>query len=149
MSETLNENTKDDLNSFLSYRIDKVLNSVMAKASKVYKDNLGLTIRETRVLRAIVEEPGISVRRLSDITLIEPTLISKHLKHLLSLEYIERRINNKDARQFLLHATPDGVKTYNKANIIGKSLNEDMLSKITKTELNQLDLLLKKLNQWV
>ncbi len=149
MSEKLKTTTKDDLNSFLSYRIDKVLNSVMAKASKVYKDNLGLTIREMRVVRAIAEEPGISVGRLSDITLIEPTLISKHLKHLLSLNYIERRINEKDARQFLLYLTSAGSNVYHQANIVGKTSHDDMLTTLTHDEIQQLDFLLKKLNTWV
>ena len=66
----------------------------MAKASKVYKAELGLSIRELRVLRTIGDEPGLSSGALAEASLIEQTLVSKHLRKLVAEGYVRRELES-------------------------------------------------------
>ena len=134
--------------AFLTFRLDQLSQTAMAKASQVYKAQLGLNIRELRVMRAIGDEPGLSSRALSEATFIEQTLISKHLRKLVDEGYVQRRIESADARKVALHLTAKGEAIRSEADRLGEEMERDFLSVLSPEELTSFNNCLIKLRSW-
>lgn len=134
--------------AFLTFRLDQVSEAARAKASQVYKRELGLNIRELRVIRAIGDEPGLSSRALSEATFIEQTLISKHLRKLVDEGYVRRELESADARRVSLHLTPKGSAVRQEADRLGEAMERDFLSVLSAEELDSFNRCLAKLKSW-
>jgi DNA-binding MarR family transcriptional regulator len=134
--------------SFLTFRLDQLSQTAMAKASQVYKERLGLNIRELRVMRAIGDQPGLSSRSLSEATFIEQTLVSKHLRKLVDAGLVQRELESADARRVALHLTAQGEVIREEADRLGKEMERDFLSVLTSEELAQFNHCLAKLRRW-
>lgn len=133
---------------FLTFRLDQLSQTAMAKASQVYKERLGLNIRELRVLRGIGDQPGLSSRSLSEATLIEQTLVSKHLRKLVDAGLVQRALESADARRVALHLTTQGQAIRETADRLGEEMEQDFLSVLTSEELAQFNHCLAKLRGW-
>lgn len=136
------------LEPFLTFRLDQLSQTAMAKASRVYKERLGLNIRELRVMRVIGDTPGLSSRALSDGALIEQTLVSKHLRKLVDQGYVQREIESADARRVALRLTARGTAVRQEADRLGEELERDFLAVLTPEELDSLNRCLAKLKGW-
>lgn len=134
--------------SFLTFRIDQVNQTAMARASRVYKDKLGLNIRELRVIRTIGDEPGISSKALSETSFIEQTLVSKHLRKLVSEGHVRRDLESSDARRVALRLTEKGEAVRQEADRLGEVLERDFLSALTPEELAVFNRCIAKLKGW-
>ena len=134
--------------SFLTFRLDQLSQTAMAKASQVYKERLGLNIRELRVLRAIGDQPGLSSRTLSEATFIEQTLVSKHLRKLVDAGLVQRELESADARRVALHLTMQGEAIRQEADRLGEEMERDFLSVLTPEELAQFNRCIDKLRRW-
>lgn len=134
--------------SFLTFRLDQLSQTAMAKASQVYKERLGLNIRELRVLRAIGDQPGLSSRTLSEATFIEQTLVSKHLRKLVDAGLVQRELESADARRVALHLTAQGEALRQEADQLGEEMERDFLSVLTPEELAQFNRCIDKLRRW-
>ncbi len=134
--------------SFLTFRLDQLSQTAMAKASQVYKERLGLNIRELRVLRAIGDQPGLSSRSLSEATFIEQTLVSKHLRKLVDAGLVRRELESADARRVALHLTAQGESIRQEADRLGQAMERDFLSVLTPEELAQFNRYIEKLRRW-
>jgi DNA-binding MarR family transcriptional regulator len=134
--------------SFLTFRLDQLSQAAMAKASQVYKERLGLNIRELRVMRAIGDQPGLSSRSLSEATFIEQTLVSKHLRKLVDAGLVQRQLESADARRVALHLTAQGKAIRQDADRLGEEMERDFLSVLTQEELAQFNHCLVKLRRW-
>lgn len=133
---------------FLTFRLDQLSQTAMAKASQVYKERLGLNIRELRVLRGIGDQPGLSSRSLSEATFIEQTLVSKHLRKLVDAGLVQRALESADARRVALHMTTQGQAIRETADRLGEEMEQDFLSVLTPEELVQFNHCLAKLRGW-
>ncbi len=134
--------------AFLTFRLDQVSAAARARASQVYKRELGLNIRELRVIRAIGDEPGLSSRALSEATLIEQTLVSKHLRKLVDAGHVRRDLESADARRVSLRLTPKGDAVRREADRLGETMERDFLAVLTPEELEAFNLCLAKLKSW-
>ncbi len=134
--------------SFLTFRLDQLSQTAMAKASQVYKERLGLNIRELRVLRAIGDQPGLSSRSLSEATFIEQTLVSKHLRKLVNAGLVQRDLESADARRVTLNLTAQGQNIRETADRLGEEMERDFLSVLTPEELGQFNRCIDKLRRW-
>lgn len=133
---------------FLTFRLDQLSHTAMAKASQVYKKKLGLNIRELRVMRAIGDAPGLSSRALADATFIEQTLVSKHLRKLVDEGHVQRGIEDADARKVTLNLTPKGEAARREADRLGEEMERDFLSALSPEELESFNRCLAKLRGW-
>ena len=133
---------------FLTFRLDQLSQTAMAKASQVYKERLGLNIRELRVLRAIGDQPGLSSRTVSEATFIEQTLVSKHLRKLVDAGLVQRELESADARRVALHLTMQGEAIRQEADRLGEEMERDFLSVLTPEELAQFNRCIDKLRRW-
>ncbi|CAH1650478.1 Winged helix-turn-helix transcriptional regulator [Hyphomicrobiales bacterium] len=134
--------------AFLTFRLDQLSHTAMAKASQVYKERLGLNIRELRVMRAIGDAPGLSSRALADATFIEQTLVSKHLRKLVDEGHVRRGIEDADARKVALNLTPKGEAVRREADRLGEEMERDFLSVLSPEELDSFNRCLAKLRGW-
>jgi len=134
--------------AFLTFRLDQLSQTAMAKASQLYKERLGLNIRELRVLRAIGDQPGLSSRTLSEATFIEQTLVSKHLRKLVDAGLVQRELESADARRVALHLTAQGEAIRAEADRLGEEMERDFLSVLTREELAQFNRCIDKLRGW-
>lgn len=134
--------------AFLTFRLELLSRTAMAKASKVYKQEVGLNIRELRVVRVIGEEPGISSKELSDQTFIEQTLVSKHLRKLTAEGYVERALEASDARRVALTLTEKGRRARDRARVLGEAMEREFWSVLTTEERSLFEQCITKLSHW-
>jgi DNA-binding MarR family transcriptional regulator len=120
----------------------------MARASRIYKEKLGLNIRELRVIRTIGDRPGLSSKALSEASFIEQTLVSKHLRKLIAEGYIRRDLESADARRVALRLTAKGESVRQKADRLGEVMERDFLSALTQDELDVFNRCITKLKGW-
>ncbi|SFC90607.1 DNA-binding transcriptional regulator, MarR family [Bosea sp. CRIB-10] len=120
----------------------------MARASRVYKEKLGLNIRELRVIRTIGDRPGLSSKTLSEASFIEQTLVSKHLRKLIAEGYIRRDLESDDARRVALRLTATGEAVRREADRLGEVMERDFLSALTSEELEVFNRCITKLKSW-
>lgn len=120
----------------------------MARASRVYKEALGLNIRELRVIRTIGDEPGLSSKALSETSFIEQTLVSKHLRKLVAEGYVTRDLESADARRVALRLTAKGETVRQEADRLGAVMERDFVSALTQEELDIFNRCIAKLKGW-
>ncbi|MGO4612301.1 MarR family transcriptional regulator, partial [Variovorax sp. 2RAF20] len=73
-----------------------------AAGSQFYENEFGVTVRDLRVLRLVALEPGLTLSRLIELTLLEKTQVSKLVSALVRQGLLSRQIGELDARQINL-----------------------------------------------
>ena len=119
----------------------------MERANAVYRARWDLDVRALRVLRIIRAEPGITPKAVSQLALIEKTLLSKTLGELESRGLIRRGKHTADRRSVTLHVTSEGAKVANASERAGSKLESELAAVLTDQERQTLDQLLAKLAQ--
>jgi DNA-binding MarR family transcriptional regulator len=69
---------------------------------------LGISGAQLFVLRELAAEPNISIRRLSERTLTDPSSVSVVVARLAARKLVARRADPSDARKSVLSLTPEG-----------------------------------------
>src|SRR5690606_3710470 len=95
---------------YVTFRMDVVNELAKAVASTVYEEEVGLSLRELRLMRFIARYPGLTVTRLIEQTHLEKTLTSKTLAGLVRRGLVVRTICGIDARQTNLYLTSEGAR---------------------------------------
>lgn len=72
------------------------------------EDEVGLSGAQLFVLRELAAEPGISIRRLSQRTLTDPSSVSVVVARLVERELITRKTDPEDARRSVLAVSVKG-----------------------------------------
>jgi DNA-binding MarR family transcriptional regulator len=137
--------TNIHLNSFLSYRLNLVSESVAKIVSQVYEREVNLTMRELRVLRTVGSTPGIAHSEMVERVLFEKSLVSRLVSGLVKKSYLKREIDKSDARRMALTLTKKGAAILEKADRLGLAMNQAWLAALTKEEQKALDVQLAKL----
>jgi DNA-binding MarR family transcriptional regulator len=133
---------------YVNFRLERVSRNAREKADEIYKRRCGLDILQIRVLRFIAETPGRSVNSVVRESLLDRSLVSRIISSLVRHKLVERTISAEDARQFLLAATPAGKRRVREANVLGDTLNLDLLSVLNQREIEILEQCLAKLAAW-
>ncbi|RZS78456.1 DNA-binding MarR family transcriptional regulator [Pigmentiphaga kullae] len=136
------------LETYFTYKLDLIKSEAVRQVNELYRKELGLVVRDLRVLRQIGDAPGISVSALQAATFIEKTVLSKVVSRLIELGLAERSISTRDARAFELTLTARGRRVREQADRIGGGHEREvMFGDFSEQELRQLDALLDKLMQ--
>jgi DNA-binding MarR family transcriptional regulator len=77
--------------------------------------DLGLSGAQLFVLRELAAEPGMSIRRLSERTLTDPSSVSVVVARLVERGFVARRTDPNDARRTVLSLAARGVRLVEKA----------------------------------
>jgi DNA-binding MarR family transcriptional regulator len=137
------------LNERLTFRLDVLAGAAIDANDSIFVDTLGLTIRETRVLRLIDDFPGITFSEISWATGLERSLTSRTIRKLLALKFIVRESIGDDARRYKLSTTALGKQTRIRARYLSDSLEEVLTKVLTAAELKILKSTLDRLAAWV
>lgn len=136
------------LDTYLTYKIDLIKSEAIRQVNELYRAELGLVVRDLRVMRQIGDVPGIAVSALQAATFIEKTVLSKVVAKLIELELVERQISQSDARSFRLTLTAKGRRVRERADRIGHAHEQEVLfGTFTADEQQTLSRLLDKLAQ--
>ena len=98
-----------DFSHSLPMLLYRALDAVMPRFRRIFNE-FGLTEQQGRVLRALWERNGISVRELADVTLIPAPSLVGVLDRLQKNGLIERRRSATDRRVTFVSATESGLE---------------------------------------
>lgn len=132
---------------FLTFRLDQTSALLIERANAVYRERWDLDVRAMRVLRIIRSEPGITPKAVSQLALIEKTLLSKTLAELESRGLIARGAHTADRRSVALRVTSEGTKVATASEKVGSKLESELAAVLTERERETLGQLLAKLAQ--
>jgi len=136
------------LDTYVSYRLELVSRAARSAADTIYRRECGFDIRQLRVMRILAETPDTTVSEVIEAALYERTLVSRFIGELSKAGMLTRRICDLDARQTRLSLTDAGLAVVARANRIGDTMNEDLLSVLDPGERAVFDACLEKLTKW-
>ncbi len=132
-------------NDYLNVLLDLASQRTRDRGSRVYEIELGLSIRDVRLLRMIGGAPGITMGQLVQTCGIEKTLVSKLVGSLVQRKLVERQIGTEDARQIHLCLSQAGVEMVQRAEPIGYEMEARFLDCLSVAEIESLRRILHKL----
>ena len=133
---------KDD---YLNVLLDLASQRTRDRGSRIYEIELGLSIRDVRLLRMIGAAPGITMGQLVQTCAIEKTLVSKLVSSLVQRELVERQIGAEDARQIRLCLSPAGIDMVLRAEPIGHEMEARFLDCLSVSDIENLRRIMHKL----
>lgn len=135
----------DIKSDYINVLLDVASERTRYRGSQVYEVELGLSIRDLRLLRMVGVAPGISMGELVQQSGIEKTLASKHVSALVQRGWVERQVGQADARQVVLALTDEGEALVLQAEPLGHELESRFLDVLTSAEIASLRRMLLKL----
>ncbi|ADU37652.1 DNA-binding MarR family transcriptional regulator [Variovorax boronicumulans] len=130
---------------YINVLLDLASERTRDRGSRVYEIEVGLSIRDVRLLRMIGGAPGITMGQLVQTCAIEKTLVSKLVGSLVQRELVQRQIGSEDARQIHLCLTPSGIDLVLQAEPIGREMEARFLDCLTVAEVAALHRILNKI----
>ena len=135
----------DIKSDYINVLLDVASERTRYRGSQVYEVELGLSIRDLRLLRMVGAAPGISMGELVQQSGIEKTLASKHVSALVQRGWVERHVGQADARQVVLSLTDEGEALVLKAEPLGHEMESRFRDVLTPAEIAALRRMLLKL----
>ncbi|SBS25530.1 Multidrug resistance operon repressor [Marinomonas spartinae] len=129
---------------YLTLRLDELNSRAKEVGSMRHESQLGLTLREVRLIILIADETGININSLVENSFLERTIVSRTVTKLCQSGLVRRVVNDKDARQTQLFLTPEGVTTAQKAKKLSNEGVASMLATLTPYEREVFELSLEK-----
>lgn len=115
---------------YFTFRMDVVSERTKEVASVVYEREVGLSLRELRLMRFIATQPGLTLTSLIEKAHIEKTLTSKSISALVQRGLVLRMISEADARQINLFLTKEGAGLVKSADSIGQNMEAMIMSRM-------------------
>lgn len=100
----------------LSYRFIALGELVTATNDAIFKEQIGLGIKELRILRTALLFPGQPVSLIARWTFSEKAMMSRLVSRLCEQGYLERRMDAVDARSTQLFVSKSGAALVKKAD---------------------------------
>ncbi|MCV6594744.1 MAG: MarR family winged helix-turn-helix transcriptional regulator [Silicimonas sp.] len=114
-SEEGDEGLDRPLHDLVSYRLARVQAKLNAQATRILKENGGLTLVQWRVLLMLRRLGESSVGELARETQFDKALISRTVQSLVARGLVAHRDNEHDQRQQLLSTTAEGTAIFETA----------------------------------
>lgn len=114
--------------------------------STALKD-MKLSGNQSIVLVGIYRNEGINQRTLADAIAMAPGVVSRVLRDLEDADYVEKRRDEQNRRNYLLYLTPAGTEAAEKSLSIQGSYWEYLLQDLTAEEKTILNSLLVKMER--
>lgn len=135
-----------NLNEFLPYRLSVVANKVSRALANLYSERFNVTVHEWRVMAVLGQQPGLSADQVCAKTEMDKVSVSRAVTKLLKKKHIERNVYAKDRRRSNLKLSNNGHKVYDKIVPLALEFETRLVQSLAKNELEQLSVLLKRLN---
>lgn len=135
---------------YLTFRLDVLSGLAKRQGSALYEHEFGVSLRELRVLRLVLQEPGMTQNRLVEVSYLDKTIVSKLVTKLVQRGLLERRVGAPDARFVNLFLTADAQALMQRAGRMGRKLERVMLTAaLTAGEREAFEAALQKLIDWL
>jgi DNA-binding MarR family transcriptional regulator len=132
----------DSSTPYLTYKLDLLKSLATRAADEAYGAEVDLRVRELRVLRLMHDHPGITATELRHLLVLDKTLMSKNLAVLEQRGLLRREVDDSDNRVQKLYLTSEGKRAWRTAERLGRRLEDEMFSRLTRTQWNELHRLL-------
>lgn len=132
---------------YITFRLDVLVSIAIEDASTVYENETGVSLHDLRVLRNVAFQPGLIQGHLVDLCYIEKTSLSKRVTALEQRGLLRRQTGEQDARQSHLTLTKTGEKVVARCEVLGRSLERNMLSTLSAAERDVFDICIDKITE--
>lgn len=132
----------DSATPYLTYKLDLLKSLATRAADEAYGAEVDLRVRELRVLRLMHDHPGITATELRHLLVLDKTLMSKNLAVLEQRGLLRREVDDSDNRVQKLYLTSEGRRAWRTAERLGRRLEDEMFSQLTRAQWNELHRLL-------
>ncbi len=134
------------------YQVRKILHNLDLERKRILKPlflELGLTVGEgqPRILNTLIEQGTMTQRELAENCMLDVTTMSRTLDKLEHGGLLERKVNPKCRRSYLISLTEAGEKKAVQVRSIFAQLDEKMWNGIDKEEMEQMYLTLEKIHR--
>jgi DNA-binding MarR family transcriptional regulator len=137
------------LRQSFTYQLASIAEDAVGPAARLFRTRFGLDVHELRVLRLIDDQPGVTFTSLARQTKFERSATSRILSRLIKSGLVRRKIDDNDARQFLLHVTQKGRALRERADPLSLELEALIMSTLTAAERQDFRRILDKLSRWL
>lgn len=134
-----------ELETFLPYRLYRLADAVSREFAAVYKDRLGLTRPEWRVLAGLGQHGTMTATMLGSQSAMHKTKVSRAVAELERRRWLKRVPNDHDRRVEHLALTKAGVDAYRDMVPLAKAFEADLVGKMNEKDRRTVMLAIAKL----
>ena len=149
----LNSDNEDkdsvQLSQFVPYRMVHLASNISLAVSKIYKQEVNISIPEWRVLEQLAEQQKLYSKEISEITSMDKSKVSRAVKALESKNYLIRQTDKKDNRAAYLSLTVKGNSLYQKIAPKALQWERQLIGVLKASEFKDLMNILGKLDKQV
>lgn len=136
-------------NRRLTFILDIIAKEAISANDDIFREKLGYTIRDLRVLRIVDDNPDVTFVDICGLTGLERSLVSRILQTLIRDGLLSRTSSVEDARRYHLSTTASGKHLRAEGRKISDELEDVLLEPFAADERDQLFDLLERLGIWV
>ncbi|HEY0834964.1 MAG TPA: MarR family winged helix-turn-helix transcriptional regulator [Azospirillum sp.] len=136
-----------NLSRFLPYRLSVLSNTISQTVARLYEKRFHITIPEWRIIAVLGGLGGetLSAGEIATATAMDKVQVSRAISRMLDSELILREAGDTDRRKALLTLTAKGQEIYREIAPLALAYEARLTSALDDDELQQLNLLLGKL----
>lgn len=136
----------EKLKDITFYTIDKTIRTYRNFAQKKLKENgYKITIDQWLIIKAILENPGISQQELGEKVFKDNASVTRIIDLLVKSEYLQREVNQNDRRKSDLTVTKEGKSIIEKVQSLVLENRKTALAGISLEDLEIMNRTLKKI----
>lgn len=129
----------------LTYRVLRLSNTFGLYASRRYRDQIGITLPEWRVMSIVASWEPTTAREVSRVLATDKAWVGLSMERLRRRGYVQRATDAKDARRMLVTLTARGRQVHDAILAIARRRQRRLLSVLpagaARTLIDSLDLL--------
>lgn len=135
-----------ELDNFLPYRLSVTAEIVSRLFANRYEVQFGITIPEWRVLAVVAESGPITTQNVIERTRMDRVRVSRAAISLAEKDFLERTLDPKDQRAFILKLSRQGQDVYKEIVPLAFELQDALTGFLSPDERTQLYRILEKLS---
>jgi len=134
----------EKLKDITFYTMDKAIRTYRNFAQKKLKENgYKITIDQWLIIKAILENPGISQQELGEKVFKDNASVTRIIELLVKSDYLEREVNQNDRRKSNLKVTDEGKSIIDKVQTLVLENRKTALTGISFEDLEIMNRTLK------
>ncbi|RZJ30382.1 MAG: MarR family transcriptional regulator [Flavobacterium sp.] len=134
----------EKLKDIVFYNMDKAIRTYRSYAQKKLRDaGFKITVDQWLVIKAILENPGISQQEIGAIAFKDNASVTRIIALLVKSAYLKRDVDNTDRRKTLLEVTPEGKQVVEDVQNLVMQNRQTALARISSAELKTVNEALK------
>jgi DNA-binding MarR family transcriptional regulator len=138
-----------ELESFLPYRLYRLADLVSREFAAVYKDRLGLTRPEWRVLAGLGQHGTLTAKTLGEQSAMHKTKVSRAVAELERRRWLTRTPDANDRRIEHLTLTKAGLAAYGEMVPLAKAFERRLSQAMGAARLAEFDYGLERLEEFM